>query len=369
MPVDPQIANGLIPFGEGVVRSMAMGAELADRRRQTDLYANQLAQQAENQQYGRQQAEQEAEKARQLEDIRRTYAAAKAGVPGALEYAYGNILEQFPRFAEIPDADKPAKALELMEGALGITPENAGDGIKIGQYNPGDYTPQTWARFVQTRDPAVLERQYAPQQPPSPIFVNTPALGAGIYNKQTGQPIQIFSTPEEESAAAARRAAEEAAAKTSATKRQEAAADLPRIEANATDMLNVLTQLKESPGLRYVFGSYSLAPIVPGTPQADAAAIWEQVQGKAFLEAFNTLKGSGQITEKEGEKATAAITRLSNRRQSLGSAVKAIKELEEVVKATKTAAERKAVDSSAPAQGVPTGSPRMRFDQYGNPIR
>jgi hypothetical protein len=29
------------------------------------------------------------------------------------------------------------------------------------------------------------------------------------------------------------------------------------------------------------------------------------------MQAFETLKGGGQITEKEGEKATAAITRMS----------------------------------------------------------
>ena len=36
----------------------------------------------------------------------------------------------------------------------------------------------------------------------------------------------------------------------------------------------------------------------------------QQLQGKAFLEAFESLKGSGQITEVEGRKATDAIARL-----------------------------------------------------------
>jgi hypothetical protein len=125
-------------------------------------------------------------------------------------------------------------------------------------------------------------------------------------------------------------------------------------------MRNVLKQLKTHKGTRFIVGGYSIAPPVPGTPQADAYALWEQVQGKAFLEAFNSLKGGGQITEKEGEKATAAITRLSNRRQSLESFQKAIKDLEDVVSAGEGRARTKA------GQG---GTKRLKFDQNGDPVQ
>jgi hypothetical protein len=36
-------------------------------------------------------------------------------------------------------------------------------GGKIGQYNPGDYTPSSFATFQETKDPSVLERYEAPQ--------------------------------------------------------------------------------------------------------------------------------------------------------------------------------------------------------------
>lgn len=55
------------------------------------------------------------------------------------------------------------------------------------------------------------------------------------------------------------------------------------------------------PGLKYV----------AGTSAADFNARLEEIQGGAFLEAYNTLKGGGSITEVEGKKATAAITRMS----------------------------------------------------------
>jgi hypothetical protein len=41
----------------------------------------------------------------------------------------------------------------------------------------------------------------------------------------------------------------------------------------------------------------------------------DQLKGKAFLQAFETLKGGGQITEREGLAATKAIARLE-RQQS-----------------------------------------------------
>ncbi len=41
----------------------------------------------------------------------------------------------------------------------------------------------------------------------------------------------------------------------------------------------------------------------------DFNAMLDQVQGGAFLQAFESLKGGGQITQIEGEKATQAIVR------------------------------------------------------------
>lgn len=35
---------------------------------------------------------------------------------------------------------------------------------EYGQYQPGDYTPQSWAKFLQTKDPATLVRYVSPRQ-------------------------------------------------------------------------------------------------------------------------------------------------------------------------------------------------------------
>jgi hypothetical protein len=49
---------------------------------------------------------------------------------------------------------------------------------------------------------------------------------------------------------------------------------------------------------------------IPGTPQYRFGTRSRQIEGQAFLQAFESLKGGGQITEVEGIKATQAIGRL-----------------------------------------------------------
>jgi hypothetical protein len=72
------------------------------------------------------------------------------------------------------------------------------------------------------------------------------------------------------------------------------------------------TAAQPHPGFQGVVGATLLpgARLVQGTPEADFDAMLEQVLGGAFLEAYERLKGTGQITEIEGKKATQAITRM-----------------------------------------------------------
>ena len=77
-------------------------------------------------------------------------------------------------------------------------------------------------------------------------------------------------------------------------------------------MIQSIDGLANHPGLSSAVGmrvpgwSY-----VPGTEAANFASRLDQLQGQAFLQAFESLKGGGQITEVEGKKATDAIARLS----------------------------------------------------------
>ena len=105
----------------------------------------------------------------------------------------------------------------------------------------------------------------------------------------------------------------------------EAVAGLSGAEAEASEMLALLNKAKNHQGLKDATGLSSvLNPIAaPGSPRRDFLVLLDQLKGKAFLQAFESLKGGGQITEVEGRKATEAMARL-NTAQSEGEFTNAL---------------------------------------------
>lgn len=90
---------------------------------------------------------------------------------------------------------------------------------------------------------------------------------------------------------------------------------------------------------------------VEGTDVAAFDLRQKQIEGKAFLEAFNALKGGGSITEKEGEKGTAAIMRM-NKASTEAEYVSAARELQGVMQRGVEKAKAKASGGgAAPAGG------------------
>ena len=112
----------------------------------------------------------------------------------------------------------------------------------------------------------------------------------------------------------------------------------------ANGALTTIDQLIASPGLAAITGKRSLLPTIPGTDASKAEALAEQIEGQSFLQAFQSLKGAGAITETEGKKATAAIARLK-RTQRKEDYVQALNELRGIVEETK----RRASEKSGPA--------------------
>jgi hypothetical protein len=96
-----------------------------------------------------------------------------------------------------------------------------------------------------------------------------------------------------------------------------------------------------------------MLPAFPGTRDAGFDAMGDQLKGKVFLEAFQSLKGAGQITEVEGQKATDAIGRL-NRAQSEGDYKAALTELKGVITGGMERARRQA-SPAAPSGGARGG--------------
>lgn len=90
----------------------------------------------------------------------------------------------------------------------------------------------------------------------------------------------------------------------------EAAADLSGARITADRTLGLVDELYNDPYLESMIG-----PIEGRLPNVSASAgrvqsRMDQLQGTAFLEAYNMLRGGGQITEVEGKKAESAMARL-----------------------------------------------------------
>lgn len=103
----------------------------------------------------------------------------------------------------------------------------------------------------------------------------------------------------------------EAAANTTGKIRGEAQGQLPATAANARLVSDQVDALKNDPYLNNMVGAVdSWLPNV----SSDAARVqgrMEQLQGGAFLQARQMLKGGGAITDYEGQKAEKAFARLS----------------------------------------------------------
>jgi hypothetical protein len=127
-------------------------------------------------------------------------------------------------------------------------------------------------------------------------------IGDELASKSTGLPVRNVA-PQLEN--------KEAAEKIGAARGQ-SVADLPRKLVQAEGVLKTVRQLREHEGAKGNFGLAGMVPNMPGGKAADANTLIEQIRGKAFLEAFNQLRGGGAITEAEGQKATVSLIRAQN---------------------------------------------------------
>jgi len=113
---------------------------------------------------------------------------------------------------------------------------------------------------------------------------------------------------------------------------------------------NLIKGEKPHPGFENAVGFGLPLQMVPGTEAANFKTLFDQVKGSAFLQAFETLKGGGAISEKEGEKATSALNRM-NLAQTEPEFIKAALEFKSVVQngLANARAKAKVGSSAAPA--------------------
>lgn len=120
--------------------------------------------------------------------------------------------------------------------------------------------------------------------------------------------------------------------------------NLPSVIAKSEQTLGLIDKMIEHPGRETATGlssTFDPRNYVGGTDAKNFQIMSKQLEGKTFLEAFETLKGGGVITEMEGAKASAAIARL-DRAQSDTEYLSALKELRGIVAAGMERAKAKA---------------------------
>lgn len=82
-------------------------------------------------------------------------------------------------------------------------------------------------------------------------------------------------------------------------------------ENKSTRMIDLMTELKNSPGFTNLFGANWYPKGMRGTPGADAAALFKQIESLGFMEAIKDMKGMGALSDAEGQKASAAFLGIS----------------------------------------------------------
>lgn len=141
--------------------------------------------------------------------------------------------------------------------------------------------------------------------------------------------------------------------------------DLPKVAAQGEETVKLVDDLLAAPGFKQAVGTSRVLGIqnIPGTAAKDFDIRLDQLKGKQFLQAFESLKGGGQITEVEGRKATDAISRM-NAAASEAEFTKAAREFQDVIRQGVERAKGRAGGAS----GGPPAPKRMRFDAQGNVI-
>jgi hypothetical protein len=256
------------------------------------------------------------------------------------EYAKAKLTEMFPKSV----ATLPAAPIQNFAQRQAL----------VKQYGEDSGEVRTFDNYVRS----------LPFVNAGPAFVQPGIAGAGT----TPQVIPRGLNPGEEPEVRGRQAEASAAGTTTGRATAEATMDLPTTIAQAEQSLQLIDQLLNHPGLGDVVGmpgSISGAVntvtgrAIPGTDAADFKALLDQIGGQQFLQAFESLKGGGAITQIEGDKATRAISRLTQTGQSEAAYKKAAQEFKDVIQAGINRAKMKAGSraiSPAPAPAQSSGA-------------
>lgn len=140
--------------------------------------------------------------------------------------------------------------------------------------------------------------------------------------------------------------------------RAEKMSSLPKAIEGAESAIKLIDDALEHKGFQgsvgmknwaYLFGL--LDEPFPGTEEVGFLSYLKQLQGKNFLNAYETLKGGGQITQVEGQKAEQAFARMATA-QSEEDFTKALREYQGILRSGLERARKDAGKGSGLPEGV-----------------
>ena len=179
--------------------------------------------------------------------------------------------------------------------------------ISVGQIGGGAPAPVTQpapaagAVSPTTAPPAQVAPAATPVAPTTPRTQPAPVTTATPTVRPTATEIEAKGT------------AEKKVAEVTAEDRAKIINNYGQIKENVDTIENLGRELVNHPGFSVSVGA-SVQPgfqFIPGTDKASFYSRFEEIKGKQFLAAIETLKGTGAISDAEGRAATAAVSRLS----------------------------------------------------------
>lgn len=257
---------------------------------------------------------------------------------GLINSQTGEVINDFGGMAGGAGAELPAAAatLEWRAKQAGLTPGTP-------EYQEfilnGGGDPATFRAL----DMQAQASGYMPGTPEYADFMATRGAFQQAYGRGSGQ-----NQADIDSGGAA--AAAIAGGKIEGENAANAAANLSGNLAQADQAIGLIESIMNDPALASITGMIqgNLPPLTQAGTDLNVKI--KQLQGKAFLEAFESLKGGGAITEREGQAATEAMARL-DRAQSTEEYVAALTELRDIMQ---TGADR-ARASAGQAEDNPQG--------------
>lgn len=222
-----------------------------------------------------------------------------------------------PGSAVVPDAQPPtAQPVQVAQASTGTMTDAAPAAVPT----PAPDRPGEWTRYANQKTGQLsdfeVNRRTGEKRPYMKPNFSTVDMGTstGVIDGNTGEVVRAI--PKD--------VAGEAAAKKQGETQAQKTADAPKAVQQADLMLSAIDGTLNHPGFSWGTGKSSWTTHLPGTQAYDFGKRVEQLQGQAFLQAFESMKGGGAISEMEGKKAQSAIARLDNAqteegfRQALG---------------------------------------------------